>query len=276
MADTMIFPSLTEAELLLPVYLCGAGHWDHQNALHRPEGYPHYQWLQVIRGEGKLRVGGLTYTVKAGEGLFLLPDEEHEYKAVKEPWELSYVAFDGREAAALAQMAGLSRSGPYEVSNTDIILAHMNSLVSAAQSERGFAGLECSKLVYALLLDLAKSITLSRHAVSRHMTRLQPVIDYIKQHYAEQIALSDLAEVAAVTPQHLCLLFKKAYQLRPMEAVNRERVSRSKEAMFQERGLLMKEIALLVGYDNPSYFSAQFKRYEGMSPEQFKQLHGLG
>ncbi|MNW17971.1 HTH-type transcriptional activator Btr [compost metagenome] len=60
-----------------------------------------------------------------------------------------------------------------------------------------------------------------------------------------------------------------------MEYVNRERINRSKELMFRESDIKMHEIAQRVGFDSPSYFSSVFRRIEGLSPEQFKKIHGM-
>ncbi len=32
------------------------------------------------------------------------------------------------------------------------------------------------------------------------------------------------------------------------------------------------DIALMVGYDNMSYFSSVFKKYEGVSPAEYKRI----
>lgn len=38
----------------------------------------------------------------------------------------------------------------------------------------------------------------------------------------------------------------------------------------------VKDIALLVGYDDPYYFSRLFKKYQGLSPDQYRVLRRKG
>jgi AraC-like DNA-binding protein len=273
--DTMVFPILTETDTNLPVYLTSIGHWSNQESIDRPNGFPHFQWLQVMAGSGELHVGNQKMTVHAGQGFCLFPNEPHQYFAIQEPWEIYWMSFKGNLSDTMFRQAGITKSGVYSTADHDMIIAHMKNIYAMTQSGRAFLGLECSKLVYMFLLDLMKVILVSTHSVEQNYLKLHPVLQYIEAHYNELITIKDLANCIDVTPQYLCLLFKKAMKMRPMEYVNRERINRSKELMFHESDIKMHEIALRVGFDSPSYFSSVFKRQEGLSPEQFKKIHGM-
>lgn len=273
--DTMVFPILTEADMALPVYLTSIGHWSSQEPIDRPSGYPHYQWLQVVSGSGVVHVGGQKLTAGAGQGFCLLPNEPHIYYATQEPWEVYWLSFRGDLSDTMLKYAGITQSGVYSTADRDMIVTYMKNIYAMTQSDRSFLGLECSKLLYMFLLDLMKVIFVSSHSAEHHVQKLQPVLKYIEENYGELVTIKDLAGCIDVTPQYLCLLFKKALKMRPLEYVNRERINRSKELMFRESDLKMNEIARRVGFDSPSYFSSVFKRLEGLSPEQFKRIHGM-
>lgn len=271
----MIFPILTETDTALPVYLTSIGHWSNQEPIDRPKGFHHFQWLQVIAGAGKLHVGDQKMTVRAGQGFCLFPNEQHQYFSIQEPWEVIWMSFGGDLSDKLFRQAGITHSGVYSTADHDMIVTHMKNIYAMTQSGRSFLGLECSKLVYMFLLDLMKVILVTSHSVEQNYLKLHPVLQYIEVHYNELITIKDLAACIDVTPQYLCLLFKKAMKMRPMEYVNRERVNRSKELMFRESDIKMHEIAHRSGFDSPSYFSSVFRRHEGLSPEQFKKIHGM-
>lgn len=147
-------------------------------------------------------------------------------------------------------------------------------MLAIAESRQEAQGIEFSKLLYSFLLDLSQQLTNSG-TLDRQLDRLAPVLSYIEANIHRPLSLQELADTAMITPQYLCLLFKKILNMRPMVYVNQERINLSKALMFRESGKRIQEIGQMVGFDHPSYFSAQFKRYTGMSPEQFKQLHGL-
>ena len=64
------------------------------------------------------------------------------------------------------------------------------------------------------------------------------VLQYIEEHYPEQIKLNELAKIAGVSEQHLCRLFKKNFQLRPMEYLAQVRVQHAKVKIDEEKALI--------------------------------------
>jgi AraC family transcriptional regulator of arabinose operon len=273
--DTALFPVLTDQDAQLPLYLTSVGHWDHQETVRRPDGFPYYQWLQIVSGEGEAAIGHRRITVKAGQALILFPHIPHQYEPSKGPWQLYWASFDGGLAAELLGQAGIVRSGVYPAARRDLPVQHLRNLLDMARSGHSFAGVEYSKSLYGFLLDLPKFVQERSPISEQYRSRLQPALRHVEQHLHHTISISEMAETIGTSPQHLCTLFRKTLAMRPMEYVNRERIKRSKELMFRQSGLAIREVAREVGLDNPSYFSSLFKKLEGLSPEQFKRLHGL-
>jgi AraC family transcriptional regulator, arabinose operon regulatory protein len=273
--DYLTFPSLTDSDAQLPVRVMSVGHWDHQERTQRQEGYANYQWLQCVSGTGELIVDGRRHQVKPGQGFYLLPHEPHVYQPLSDTWELQWISYNGSLAPHLLNHAGISQSGVYMTTEPDILIAHMRNIYAYAISGRPFAGMECSKLLYAFLLDLTRSVWTSSPSATHSYMKLHPVLQFIDANCHRAMTIDEMASQIDVSAQYLCQLFRITLNARPMEYVNRERMNKSKEWMFREPHLKMQEIAARVGFDNPSYFSSVFKRFEGMSPEQFKRLHGL-
>ena len=58
--------------------------------------------------------------------------------------------------------------------------------------------------------------------------------------------------------------------MRPMEFITRVRIMHAKELlMFSEKPI--SEISAESGFQDSSYFSVVFKKYEGMSPAEFRR-----
>lgn len=275
MTDLVLFPVVSELEARLPLNLTSAGHWDHQDAVRRPDGFPNYQWLQVVAGEGELIYGERRMIVKAGQGMCLFPHVPHRYVPLKSPWEIYWVSFDGPLSSQLLEQAGLTETGVFRAEEPDLVLSYMRNLVSAAQSALPSTGIECSKLLYAFLLDLRKIVQGESSISGQIRSRLAPVFRLIEERLDQPISLAEMAETIAMSPQHLCTLFRKTLGMRPMAYVNQERIKRSKELMFHHPELPIRDVAERVGLNNPSYFGAVFKKLEGRTPEQFKRMHGL-
>jgi AraC family transcriptional regulator of arabinose operon len=271
-----IFPVINESEKMLPLYLAGVGCHYRQEHVVRPEGYPTFQWIQCHSGKGELLLRDQLFLIGPEQGMFLYPNEAHEYYEISEPWEVDWIGFGGSLIEKLVNQLGFERSNVFHIIHGETVLAKMRHALKLAQSNNYFRGLECSGMIYELLLDLYKYTSQSNDkSVLQQHSRLRPVLDYMEENFPGVITLEDLADTIGVTPQHLCLLFKNTLKIRPFEHLNRVRINKSKDLMFSERELEIKTIAKMVGFDNVSYFCAAFKQIEGISPGQFRKLHGI-
>lgn len=184
--------------------------------------------------------------------------------------------FRGEKPVSYYLMRGLPVHGYADSGQPRCCMAWSNFWLEVRVGDTDYADydVECSKQLYALLLDLKPLLIVSAN-YNDELERLKPVLRYIAEHLDRSLSLKELAAVAVVSPQYLCRLFQKALHTRPVFYVNQERINRSKQLMFSERELRIYEVADRVGYENASYFCAMFKRHTGMSPERFRKLHGL-
>lgn len=91
------------------------------------------------------------------------------------------------------------------------------------------------------------------------------VKEYIKEHYAQEIHLSDLAIVMHLSSSYLSTKFKKEVGYSFTEYLVRFRMNKAKE--FLEAGKInCKEAAERVGYTDYVQFSKMFKKYIGVTP----------
>lgn len=272
--DVNVFAVLTEFDRSLPYYLVNAGEWNHQMEMLREEGYPDFQWLQCIEGTGELRVKGRTYTVQPGQGMLLYPNEAHHYYPKCERWSMRWVAFNGSQAAATLASFQLHQSQTLNISDPAYVLELMKSAIDTLHRESPIHTVDCSSLVYTLMVALYKygsaSDIRSRH---HHFDRLTPVFHLIETHYHQLITLGMMAETLGVTEQHVCVLFQSALGLRPIEYVTKYRIRKAKELLLGDLNLEVKTVARLVGYEQPSYFIKLFRQQEGVTPNAFRSMH---
>ncbi|MGI2294685.1 AraC family ligand binding domain-containing protein [Paenibacillus sp. GXUN7292] len=271
MGSKLIFARLTDA-LLLPLYVTTVGYWEHQEETSREAGFPDFQIHQVLSGKGELMYNNYETVVGPGDVFFLFPDVPHRYVPVSNQWEVAWVSFNGREASQLLAFARITGSGVSQLKDVNL-LASIEAML-ALDDEDSSTEFERSKLMYNLLLDLKRQLIMPA-GEARDEDKIRPALLYIQNHLHKALSLQEIAEAAALSPQYICRLFQKTLSIRPMEYINQERINVSKKLMFSKRSKKLYEIAQEAGFDNASYFSVVFKRYTGMSPEQFKKLHGL-
>lgn len=96
------------------------------------------------------------------------------------------------------------------------------------------------------------------------------VKEYIADHYADNISLTELAEQIHVSRTHLSALFNREVGCSFPEYIAKYRIHKAQEIMKQSK-LALARIAELVGYPDYVHFSKTFKKYAGTSPQTYRQ-----
>ena len=124
--------------------------------------------------------------------------------------------------------------------------------------------------VLGLLLTLSK-----HHLVSTGQDpqlfasreRVKQAVAYIRNHFASQISLLEIADAVGISKYHLSREFRKFTGSTVFETLNMTRCAEAKNMICQ--GLAVSEAALTCGYTNLSYFTRSFKKYIGSKPSAF-------
>jgi len=121
-------------------------------------------------------------------------------------------------------------------------------------------------------------------AVMERIERMKPaggsqIIDavqrFIDRNYAEEINLGQLAERFYLNPTYLSELFKKTTGSTFSEYLTGVRMAKAAE-LLERSGLRVADVAELTGFSNASYFSSAFKKYFGVSPNDYRAQAGNG
>lgn len=108
---------------------------------------------------------------------------------------------------------------------------------------------------------------------SRRIALLKPVLEYIEDHYPDEITLDSLSHLAGMNPRYFCRFFSSLTGQTPMNYVNSYRMEQA--ALMLESGeVTVTEAGLSCGFGDTSYFIKCFKKYRGMTPKQYQKQNG--
>ena len=100
---------------------------------------------------------------------------------------------------------------------------------------------------------------------------LKTVLEYIEQHYASPLSLSELSAVANMNPKYFCRFFRSITHQTPMDYVNMYRIEKA-AAMLHSTRLPITDICMECGFNDSSNFIKVFRKYKNMTPKQYRRL----
>lgn len=98
--------------------------------------------------------------------------------------------------------------------------------------------------------------------------RVYEVIQFIHDHYAENITLDVLSARFFINKSYLCVVFKQATGISPAQYIINCRLMRAKHLLAAQ--MPVEEVCDMVGYNNLSHFSRLFKAHTGVSPKRYQ------
>lgn len=101
---------------------------------------------------------------------------------------------------------------------------------------------------------------------------MESILDDLHRDYDKKWNIENLCEKHQINSNRLSYLFRKYMKTSPMEYLNRYRMDQAKKWLTsKESKRTIKEIAELVGFSDPLYFSRRFKQYTGISPHHYRK-----
>ncbi|MBO5483990.1 MAG: helix-turn-helix transcriptional regulator [Lachnospiraceae bacterium] len=99
--------------------------------------------------------------------------------------------------------------------------------------------------------------------------RLEPVVRYMKENYAYEMTLAELAELIPMSEGQFCRVFKQNMKMSPMQYLMRYRILQSCRLLL-DTDKKIGEIANLSGFNNISYFNKVFLQTIGCTPKEYR------
>ena len=98
--------------------------------------------------------------------------------------------------------------------------------------------------------------------------QIQTVRAYLEEHFAENITLEQLAQIAHLSPYHLNRVFSQTVGLPPHKYRLQVQVERARSLLLQ--GMPLKQVAVETGFADQSHLTRHFKRLMRVTPGQYQ------
>lgn len=146
------------------------------------------------------------------------------------------------------------------------LLEHLSGFRALAARSDAEAVRENSRFTYRLLQFL-RNPGLSP-AVSG---KIRPAVECMERHFDQSLTLKTLADLCGCSRPHLIRCFREAYGMPPHRMLLKLRMDHAARLLLNEPELSVKEIAARSGYARALNFSAEFRKYFGLSPLKYRR-----
>lgn len=226
----------------------------------------HYIFHYLLSGKGILTLNKKEYPVHSNQGFIIPPNVLAYYIADhQDPWNYIWIHIDGPQAYASFQEAGLHKDSPVFGPPTPPkdVDAIMREFLSIHDRE-----LYCIGKTYELL-DCLRHYSKNNVSPNPKLAYIKKIIGFIHVKYSDHFRMDDLAYVCGLERSYMTKLFKNATGYTPQEYLLSYRMKQAR-LMLEEGELSIQNIAYSVGYVDSFTFSKAFKRYEGISPLEYR------
>lgn len=109
-----------------------------------------------------------------------------------------------------------------------------------------------------------------RERFAEHYEIVRSVFDYIEPNIKEYISMTDLIEHSNISQQYLLRLFKKQMNMSAMNYIQCRKIMLAKSYLYFGNDSVL-DVAMKLGFGDGSYFTKIFKKYEHITPYQYKK-----
>ncbi|WP_316828656.1 helix-turn-helix transcriptional regulator [Pedobacter miscanthi] len=256
----------------------------HQNLVF-PHRHKFYHFVIFTSGTGSHSIDFNTYEVVPWQIYFMSPGQVHtwEFEAgvdgyivnfekdffqsflLKPDYLENFSFFTGTDHANVKEL-------PFEIRGAvEMICKQLYAQVNDPFNKNT----DFQKVLLLSLLMLVEQhtpVTQSPQFQTHNMVVLRNFQNLVEVHYLLKRLPKDYAELLHITPNHLNAICKELIGTQAGEVI-RERILLEAKRLLVSGEVNISQIANELNFNDNSYFTKFFKKYAGLTPEQFKKEH---
>jgi len=224
--------------------------------------------ITCTKGRGWCVIDGVEHTVLPGQVLIIHPGLPHSYGAdPDDPWTLWWLHVAGRDLAEFLHAVGMTPSTPVRtVSDIYRVVGLVEEVVHWMGEDSTWENLVAASGAAWHLMAL---LSADRQPSGSRSTSVDLAREYLRNHLAERVAVSDLAAMASVSTSHFAALFRDQVGMPVLQYQTQLRMARARE-LLDTTAWDVTRVAEEVGYIDPFYFSRLFKKIHGVPPRGYR------
>jgi AraC family transcriptional regulator, transcriptional activator of pobA len=254
---------------------------EHKN-LRFPHKHSFFHLVYFSKGTGNHSIDFVNFPVENGQIYFMIPGQVHSWNFELQPdgyivnfaeqYLQSFIAnpaylnqFPFFSGIANEQVISIPTEGRQQIETI------LKNIVQEGNSDAALKEdfVKTALLQLFIVVNRYTNKRSSEHQNSYNAVLLRNFQNLIDQHYKEKKLTKEYAVMLYITPNHLNALSKDVTNQSAGELI-RNRVLLEAKRLLVNAKMNIAEIAFNLGFTDNSYFTKFFKKYEGVTPEAFR------
>jgi AraC-like DNA-binding protein/mannose-6-phosphate isomerase-like protein (cupin superfamily) len=261
--------------LVRQLYITDIGFFPHAQYHYREreDGAQENILIYCVHGEGFVVINGQRHRVPENSALLIPQGQPHIYGSSEEkPWDIYWFHFKGESAGIYAgskeqfSLLEVPLSGMPQL--TGLFHSVYDTLAGGYTENNMIYVSQCFGYFMAILFYLPFH---QQGSKDRQILYIESTTDYMKDNLGKILTLQDMAEHSKLSKSQLAHVFKEKTGYSPIDFFIHLKIQKACSCLdFSD--MSVAEVAQMLGYEDPYYFSRAFKKVMGMAPSDYRKI----
>ena len=246
------------------------GYFYYEQGYHQKRtNYDSFLIMLITKGTCDITLNGSTTKLSRGQLALVDCYNLHEYQAVTD-YEALWLHFDGPLAREYYEHICATVGNRLFPRNFQVLEHTLSKIYNIFKNHESIKEASISKYITQILTEILLSETTNQS--SAHLSNsLAESVAYINEHFPEAISLKSLADKAALSPFHFSRVFAKEIGVTPHQYIIATRLNFAK-FLLKTTDSTIKKIAFSSGFSSESNFCFTFKKWEKVTPSEYRSI----
>jgi AraC-like DNA-binding protein len=233
-----------------------------------------YTLIYVVNGSGFLETESVKEIILDGSIFMIFPNERHRYKPNKETgWDEYWISFNGDYMDSLINSNLFLKKSPLSHLGLNEKILHLFAdVVNAAKDENnGYEAVISSATIH--ILGMLYAFNQQQHndneSLTEHTVKKAKIL--FREKLLEVTDPKAIADELQVGYSWFRKVFKESTGISPGQYFIQLKIQKAKELLGNSQHAI-KEVAYILKFESPFYFSKLFKQKTGFTPLQFRNM----
>lgn len=246
-----------------------------QMRTYRPKGRLDFQIIYIASGLAHFHFENVDNEtiVAAGNIVLFRPKEFQKYEYYgTDKTEVYWIHFTGSDVKTILKEHGFADNQHIFPVGTSLEYEHIfkQIILELQRCQQDYEEMLALLLRHLLILfhrELKRDHALKNEYLDHEM---DTAVSYFNENYNRDINIEAYAASRGMSVSWFIRNFKKYTGTTPMQFITSIRITNA-QMLLETTNYAINEIARIVGYDNPLYFSRLFRKQKGCSPSQYRK-----